>query len=227
MSRVGTLLVAFALFAPGCSSVDPGGADAGAPAGPDDAWFGLADRKCLRFRSAAGLQDFAMEFAVDTTTVTGVRTYHATTRLNGLRQEELWFEVTSDSMLLHRRRAVEDLKDTFYIFAPPPVWMRKGLEVGSNVDSETTARVSGARSGSFPTTFSLVSLVADPVTVAGTAVDATKYTIGRHEAGQSDTIDKFWFAPTVGLVKYDPAGTAIGEETLASASVLAAGDTCD
>lgn len=210
-----------------CSGGATDATDAG-PTGPDDAYFGFADRQCLRFQDANGFGDYTIELALDSNTVAGVRTFHATARINGIRQNDWWFEVTQDSLLLHRRRSLEANLDTYTVYTPPPVWMRKNIELGDTVSTDTSARKSSSGgTKESPTTFHVTALMTESVTVAGTPVEATRYTIGYSENGGADVIDKLWLVPGQGIVKIDPSGSDIDAQTLVSSKPLGNGENCE
>jgi hypothetical protein len=221
-SRPLTTLVLFALAA-ACSTTgtDPS-PDAGTvPTGPDDAYFGLADKQCRHYKNARGTLDYTVEVRLDTTTVTGVRTYHLIHRFNGFVQREDWLEVTADSLLLHRRQDANGLDPTLSRYTPPPVWLKKGLGEGDSVDSDTTAKVAlqNGPQTDHAQQFSTVAFPAEDLTIGGSTVSATKFTVSVTD-GATSTVDKVWLAPQAGLVKLNPAGTAIEDETFTEATVI-------
>ena len=225
------------------SSADP---DAGTPAGPDDAYFGFADRSCFRFKDPATEDRYAIEMALDTRLVPGARMYRLRFKANGSDYDELWLEVTADSLLLHQRSATSnnmamgasdpyDNHLTTTRFTPALTWLKK--DVDSTFTSQGTARVQGDidYSGKYegdedrtvPAEMNLTFFDEQPISASGNVVNARRYHVERAMDGGSPIIDKLWFAPGTGIVKYDPAGNSQSAHTLVSAGPMAEGETCD
>ena len=218
---------------------DTSNAGAG-PGTPDDAYFAFADRRCLRFKESAGDPDsVSMEMALDTKSVDNVRTFHLKLRRNGYISEELWVEVTADSLLLHRRRATfhtlsSSLSDPYHnvdttiTFTPPLVLLRKEMALGETVTSSAEARVAGGdKTELVPAELHVTPTRTDTIDAAGAPVEATLYLVGRSMNGGADIVDKLWFLPSSGIVKLDPSGDTIDAATLTSAGAMGEGETCN
>jgi hypothetical protein len=239
--------LALALALAACGGGDgPTDPDAGTPAGPDDAYFGFADRRCLRFKDSATDSNYAIEMALDTRLVPGARMYRLRFKANGFDYDELWMEVTADSLLLHQRSATTntmamgasdpyDQRLATTRFTPALTWLKK--DVDSTLTTKGSARVQGDldQNGKFegdedrtvPAEINLTFFDEQPVSAGGSVVNARRYHVERAMDGGSPIIDKLWFAPGTGIVKFDPAGTSQSAHTLVSAGPMAEGETCD
>ena len=57
-------------------------------------------------------------------------------------------------------------------------------------------------------------------------VTAQKLTLAVESDSLGDVVDRAWFAPQVGFVRFDPAGTEVGEVTLKSVEILEGDAKC-
>lgn len=226
-SRLPLALCALAL---GCGPATDGNPDAGDDAlGPD--WFGLDDKLCYRFApSGGGFHQYLVHVTADPSTIANTRTFQLRHTLNGAPQQTDWVAVTDGALVLHQRRydrgnLISD--ETLSRFNPPPVLVDEFLRVDDTRETETQARVSGdgLTTVDETQTFAITVLAKEPVSVDGEALDALKLSMAvTREDPPSTQIDRWWFVPERGLVKIDPAGTAIGEMTLVRVDTDA--DTC-
>ena len=199
------LLSCVAALGLACGGTSSGTDDAGT-AVPDPAAFGLVDGACQAY-AVNGFKDVTVATKKDTTTVQGVTTYQVTIKRAGLEQESLWFEVTADALLLHRRRAIEAGRDTYFSFTPAPTWWKLGLNGEGTVETKGSTKASGGRTGTFEMLLRIVATGIESVTVGATAYDAEKFFLAYEFPSASDATvldsvsQQFAFVPNVGLVK--------------------------
>jgi hypothetical protein len=198
-------LACVAALVQSCGGGTGSSADAGSAA-PDPAAFGLVDGACQAYE-VNGFKDVTLETKQDTTAVQGVTTYQVTIKRAGLEQESLWFEVTADALLLHRRRAVEAGRDTYFIFTPAPIWWQTGLDGSGTVETKASTKASGGRTGTFETLLRVAANDTESVTVGGTSHDAEKFfvTYEYPSAADATVLDsvtqQYAFVTNLGLVK--------------------------
>lgn len=227
----GLWVVSFALLsgAVACGPDDNQKPDAGAEDTISPAEWGLADKACLRYTDPASPSSvYTVEMLLDTTTVTGVETWRVTHRNNGWEQRTDWYELKDNELLLRRRNVAGQFAapDTLHRYDPPPVLLRLNLRTGDSIETATQARLAGGVSLEEAQTFRTASLGEEPVEGPEGEVTAHKLTLAVESDSLGDVVDRAWFAPQVGFVKFDPAGTEVGEVTLKSVEILEGDAKC-
>lgn len=234
MSTLPARLLALTLFGLAACTGGEDTPDAG-PTGPDPRYWGLADDVCLHYYSADRTNQYTIDIDFDETTVTGVKTWQMKHALNGIEERIEWIEVLDASLVLHRRSkrgATFNEPATLYRYEPMPTYLQKDLQPGSEARSTTKASASG---GGRTTTevidqvFSVAPLAAETFDVKGAPLESMKFTMSVESPlplpGKVE-IDRLWFAPEVGIVRFDPSGPAVGEMTLHSVEKLTGGVYC-
>lgn len=228
----GLWLVSFAVLA-GAVACGPDEGDKKTDAGPDNtttpADWGLADKACLRYADPSSPSaSYTVEMLLDTTTITGLETWRVIHRYNGWEQRTEWYEVKGNELLLHRRNVAGQLAtpDTLHRYTPPPVLLRTNLKTGDSIETVTEARLAGGATLEESQTFRTASLGEDPITGPDGEVTAQKLTLAVESDSLGDVVDRAWFAPQVGFVRFDPAGTEVGEVTLKSVEILEGDAKC-
>lgn len=228
----GLWLVSFALLA-GSMACGPDEPDKKADAGTEDttspADWGLADKACLRYADPSSpASTYTVEMLVDSTTITGLETWRVIHRYNGWEQRTDWYEVKGNELLLHRRNVAGQLSgaDTLHRYDPAPVLLRINLEEGDSIETVTQARLAGGASLEEEQTFRTASLGEESVNGPDGEVTAQKLTLAIESDSLNNVVDRAWFAPQVGFVKLDPAGSDVGEVTLKSVEILEGDAKC-
>ena len=104
--------------------------------------------------------------------------------------------------------------------------LRINLEEGDSIETVTQARLAGGASLEEEQTFRSASLGEESVNGPDGEVTAQKLTLAIESDSLNNVVDRAWFAPQVGFVKLDPAGSDVGEVTLKSVEILEGDAKC-
>lgn len=203
------LLVAAVLSA--CGTIPAQTTPDGGPAAPDPAYWGLADKTCLRFEDGTASK-LTVSIVLDSSTVGGTTTYKMLYRNNGFEQKTDWVAPTSEGLALYRRHLAADglTPDKYFTYTPPPDLLFKGLKTTSmaHVTSTSAAISSSGGNSTAAMEFTLNVVSTDPLTANGAEVQAAQYSVVEAVTGGAITSYKLWFVPQVGIVKLDQLGTS-------------------
>lgn len=191
----------------------------------DEAWWGLADGRCLRFKDDGGKPYYTVEMKLKDEK--GVRVFELKHSHLGWEQRTDSLVVEDDTLVLRRRKRLEGQAQPTLIFGPAPVYLRAELREGGSVVSETTGKGGGAdvREQTFTTAW----LGEEDVVVGGESVTATKYmlTVETTSPTPDTYVDFVWFAPERGIVQLQLGSEQdLGVQTLAETFHVTDEKTC-
>lgn len=187
-----------------CEPADPGNNDDGGdpvPVEPDPAHFGLKHGRCFTYVGDRGWEQYSLEIRLDEVTVAARTTYAMVWSQPIGMQRTDYVEVLEDRIVLHQRNVQNA---TVARYDPPAGLVRKNMAAGTDLETATTARVSGSGSAvNESQTFVTVAEELDVVQAAGEVVDAMRLLMAVHRDGGPSGSERWWFTPGLGLSRVD------------------------
>lgn len=214
-------LVAAALVACAPAAGEP---DAG-PAVPHPERFGLAENRCSVFQDA-NKNDYTTLVERDSKSITGVDAWRVTHRANGFRVRIDYFDLTeADELKLLRTQKWppgNGADDTLWRFRTPATFLDDGVRLQRLWETDVTADVSGGMIANEVREIAFKSEVVEEGEFAweGGTVPAFKVVVTMAQAGGALVVDRLWFAPGTGVVRFDPDGNELKEVSLKSVRTL-------
>jgi hypothetical protein len=183
-----------------------------APATPDPAFFGLADKRCWFLDDEGGNADYTVEILADDTSINNVHAWHLMHRTNGFVTLEQWLEVTATALVEHRRQTIDRTiggQTLLYRYTPAPPLLRKDMADGDALDNQVTTVIdpSGGAEQTVKQDFRTNATATDtPFQAGGQSVTPlqlllTTDTLDAAGATTATSVDKAWFLAQTGFVR--------------------------